>query len=101
MALVMGVFTIVRLGGTAPRKIFHSVVRSSGKFHQKLPATTVSADEFSCALKRLGDLEGKVAVLGMKPTKMPPEKEEMLNSAVKRVDALEVELAETKKVTIW
>lgn len=35
-----------------------------------------------------------------KPFEMPYEKEELLNSAVCRVDALEAELIATKKVTI-
>nr|KYP64611.1 Sec14 cytosolic factor [Cajanus cajan] len=48
-------------------------------------------------LKRLGELEEKVVILQSKPNVMPYEKEELLNAAVYRVDALEAELIATKK----
>jgi len=51
----------------------------------------------SCTLKRLGELEEKVDMLQSKPNVMPYEKEELLNAAVYRVDALEAELIATKK----
>ncbi|XP_021601071.2 phosphatidylinositol/phosphatidylcholine transfer protein SFH6 [Manihot esculenta] len=55
------------------------------------------ADSLSSVLKRLGELEAKVDMLQMKPFQMPCEKEELLNAAVCRVDALEAELISTKK----
>ncbi|CBI19741.3 hypothetical protein VitviT2T_027763 [Vitis vinifera] len=55
------------------------------------------ADLFSSVLKRVGELEEKVDLLQAKPFKMPHEKEELLNAAVCRVDALEAELIATKK----
>ncbi|KAK4274792.1 hypothetical protein QN277_017967 [Acacia crassicarpa] len=55
------------------------------------------ADVMSSALKRLGELEEKVDMLQSKPNAMPYEKEELLNAAVYRVDALEAELIATKK----
>ncbi|XP_047969042.1 phosphatidylinositol/phosphatidylcholine transfer protein SFH6-like isoform X2 [Salvia hispanica] len=51
----------------------------------------------SSVLKRLGELEDKVITLQTKPSEMPHEKEELLNAAVYRVDALEAELIATKK----
>ncbi|QCE02625.1 hypothetical protein DEO72_LG8g640 [Vigna unguiculata] len=51
----------------------------------------------SSTLKRLGELEEKVDMLQSKPNVMPYEKEELLNAAVYRVDALEAELIATKK----
>ncbi|KAL1544235.1 Phosphatidylinositol/phosphatidylcholine transfer protein sfh8 [Salvia divinorum] len=51
----------------------------------------------SSVLKRLGELEEKVNTLQTKPSEMPHEKEELLNAAVYRVDALEAELIATKK----
>lgn len=58
-------------------------------------------DLLSSALKRLGKLEEKVDMLQSKPNAMPYEKEELLNAAVYRVDALEAELIATKKVTVF
>ncbi|KAE8686565.1 Phosphatidylinositol/phosphatidylcholine transfer protein SFH8 [Hibiscus syriacus] len=55
------------------------------------------ADLLSSVLKRLGELEEKVDTLQAKPSEMPYEKEELLNAAVCRVDALEAELIATKK----
>lgn len=52
----------------------------------------------SSIIKRLVELEEKVVVLQSKPSEMPSEKEELLNAAVCRVDALEAELIATKKV---
>ncbi|XP_030470182.1 phosphatidylinositol/phosphatidylcholine transfer protein SFH8 [Syzygium oleosum] len=60
------------------------------------PAFT-EADLLSSVLKRLGELEEKVDTLKAKPSEMPYEKEELLNAAVCRVDALEAELIATKK----
>ncbi|XP_072990174.1 phosphatidylinositol/phosphatidylcholine transfer protein SFH8-like isoform X1 [Typha latifolia] len=54
-------------------------------------------DLLSLVLKRLGELEEKVDILQAKPSEMPSEKEELLNAAVRRVDALEAELIVTKK----
>ncbi|KAJ0989053.1 hypothetical protein J5N97_007409 [Dioscorea zingiberensis] len=55
------------------------------------------ADLLSSLVKRLGELENKVDTLQAKPSEMPYEKEELLNAAVRRVDALEAELISTKK----
>ncbi|XP_031474513.1 phosphatidylinositol/phosphatidylcholine transfer protein SFH6-like [Nymphaea colorata] len=53
-------------------------------------------DLLPSVLKRLGELEEKVDALQAKPTEMPSEKEELLNAAVRRVDALEADLIATK-----
>ncbi|ONK70502.1 uncharacterized protein A4U43_C05F34370 [Asparagus officinalis] len=58
---------------------------------------STEANLLSSVLKRLGELEEKVGDLQAKPSEMPPEKEELLNAAVCRVDALEAELITTKK----
>lgn len=58
------------------------------------------ADLLSSVLKRLGELEEKVNMLQAKPSEMPCEKEELLNAAVCRVDALEAELIATKQVPL-
>ena len=59
----------------------------------------VSKEEsFSSLLDRLKDLEEKVDSLQAKPLTMPLDKEELLNAAVRRVDALEAELISTKQV---
>ncbi|XP_059296894.1 phosphatidylinositol/phosphatidylcholine transfer protein SFH8-like isoform X1 [Lycium ferocissimum] len=60
------------------------------------PAFT-EAQLLSSVLKKLGELEDKVNTLQEKPSEMPYEKEELLNAAVCRVDALEAELIATKK----
>ncbi|KAF6144219.1 hypothetical protein GIB67_004892 [Kingdonia uniflora] len=52
----------------------------------------------STVLEKLGELEEKVHILQAKPSEMPSEKEELLNAAFCRVDALEAELIATKKV---
>lgn len=51
----------------------------------------------SSTLKRLSELEKNVDILQSKLNAMPSEKEELLNAAVYRVDALEAELIATKK----
>lgn len=58
------------------------------------------ADLLSSVLKKLAELEEKVDTLQAKPSEMPSEKEELLNAAVCRVDALEAELIATKKVQL-
>lgn len=60
----------------------------------------VEADLLASVIKRLGELEEKVDTLQAKPSEMPYEKEELLNAAVYRVDALEAELIATKKVML-
>ena len=65
-----------------------------------LPPSSTPTEEnlLPSMLKRLGELEEKVDTLQSKPSEMPYEKEELLNAAVCRVDALEAELIATKKV---
>ncbi|KAK8914007.1 hypothetical protein KSP39_PZI023917 [Platanthera zijinensis] len=51
----------------------------------------------SIILKRLSELENNLFTLQSKPSEMPFDKEELLDAAVRRVDALEAELIATKK----
>jgi len=68
------------------------------EFRPPSPAPSYTEkDVLSSMLRRLGELEGRVQVLETKPSEMPFEKEELLNAAVRRVDALEAELISTKK----
>lgn len=69
------------------------------EFRPPSPSPTYNeVDLLSSVLKRLEELEEKVDELQAKPSKMPHEKEELLEAAVLRVDALEAELITTKKV---
>lgn len=69
------------------------------EFRPPSPAPRLTkADLLTCAFKKLSELEEKVDILQAKPFSMPYEKEELLNAAVCRVDALEAELIATKKV---
>jgi len=72
------------------------------EFRPPSPAPSYTEkDVLSSMLRRLGELEDKVQVLETKPSEMPFEKEELLNAAVRRVDALEAELISTKKVSLF
>ncbi|XP_042448220.1 phosphatidylinositol/phosphatidylcholine transfer protein SFH12-like [Zingiber officinale] len=100
VAFVMGVVTMVRVGRSMSRKVTNADVANlmkSQMVRQPPPAPAVSVAEFACVLKRLGELEEKVNVLGNKPPEMELDKEEMLSAAANRVEALESELAETRK----
>ncbi|CAL0322382.1 unnamed protein product [Lupinus luteus] len=61
------------------------------------PSGATKVELASSDLKRIGELEEKIDMLHSKPNVMPSEKEELLNAAVYRVDALEAELIGTKK----
>lgn len=50
-------------------------------------------------MKRMAELEERMVTMN-KPASLPPEKEEMLKSAISRADVLEQELNATKKVNI-
>lgn len=68
------------------------------EFRPPSPAPSYTEkDVLSSMLRRLGELEDKVQVLETKPSEMPSEKEELLNAAVRRMDALEAELISTKR----
>ncbi|RLM78848.1 hypothetical protein C2845_PM12G01840 [Panicum miliaceum] len=113
MALVMGVVAMFRVGKIAPKRAMDAAMgiatmeamakktRQMQLQQQQLAgpdAVVVSAAQYQALVKRLDDLEGKVAALAARPPEMPPEQEEMLKAAVSRVEALETELENTKKL---
>ncbi|KAL6640288.1 hypothetical protein ACP70R_022137 [Stipagrostis hirtigluma subsp. patula] len=79
---------------------FHSLDYSTTKEEFRPPSPApgfTEVDILSSIMKRLTELEEKLDDLQSKPSEMPSEKEELLNAAVRRVDALEAELIVTKK----
>jgi hypothetical protein len=105
MALVTGIVTMIKVTRNVPRKLTDATIYSNPDYcddtsvkgrEQQSPAT--SSADYMTVLKRMAELEDKVSVLSSKPVSMPPEKEEMLNAAISRVEALEQELMATKKV---
>lgn len=101
MAILMGLATLVRLTRNMPRKITEVALYGNSVYYDgkgnMIKAPAISIDDHMAMMKRMADLEEKVNVLSMRPA-MPPEKEELLNSALSRVSTLEQELATAKKV---
>ncbi|KAL9274989.1 Phosphatidylinositol/phosphatidylcholine transfer protein SFH12-like protein, partial [Drosera capensis] len=108
MTLVMGVVTMIRLTRNIPRKITDATLYSTSVLcndgmlknnatTHRVASESISEAEFFAIMKRMGELEGRVIALSAKPAEMPPEKEEMLNLALGKVNALELELSATKK----
>uniref|UniRef100_A0A0D9VBV6 CRAL-TRIO domain-containing protein n=1 Tax=Leersia perrieri TaxID=77586 RepID=A0A0D9VBV6_9ORYZ len=113
MAFVMGVVAMFRVGKIAPKRAMDAAMGIATmeamaknrklmqqRQHEQLagPDTvTISAAQYEALVKRLGELEEKVAAIGSRPPEMPSEKEEVLKAAVTRVEALETELESTKK----
>ncbi|KAI3809793.1 hypothetical protein L1987_19393 [Smallanthus sonchifolius] len=110
MTLVMGIMTMVRMtNNMMPKRLTDATLYSSGihddddivKKHKSRPYNgqlpAVSTAEYLAMVKRMGELEEKVIILETQPIEMPPAKEDMLNKALSRVEALELELAATKK----
>ncbi|CAL5197547.1 unnamed protein product [Lathyrus oleraceus] len=107
MAFVMGIVTMVRMTRSMPKKLtdanFYSNSVYSGDDDSKdqdpcdqMTSPTISAQEFMTVMKRMAELENKMGNMNQNAS-MPPEKEEMLNAAISRADALEQELMATKK----
>lgn len=108
MTFVMGIVTMVRMTRNMPKKLTEATFYSSsiyevdpmgkGQAHGfALQAPAICAADYFTMMKRMGELEDRLNVLEKKPNTMPPEKEEMLNNALSRVDVLEQELSSAKK----
>ncbi|KAL3843436.1 hypothetical protein ACJIZ3_000839 [Penstemon smallii] len=111
MRLFMTLFLFFRAISSRATKNLHDASKP-GQTTQEFALDSIPNEEFrppsptpsfleaqllSSVIKRLGELEDKVNTLQAKPSEMPYEKEELLNAAVYRVDALEAELIATKK----
>lgn len=105
----MGVVTMVRMTRNMPRRLTDSTLYSSSmrggddmmKSREPVYETQeagVSREDYLIMMKRMNELEEKMSIVCQKPPTMPHEKEEMLNNAITRIDALEQELQEAKKV---
>ncbi|KAK1570785.1 hypothetical protein Q3G72_007003 [Acer saccharum] len=79
--------------------VYYANTMMKGHYHQlAIAPPMLSGPNYISMTKRMADLEEKVNILTIKPATMPPEKVEMLNTAVNRVNAFEEELSATKKV---
>ncbi|XP_062177268.1 phosphatidylinositol/phosphatidylcholine transfer protein SFH8-like isoform X1 [Alnus glutinosa] len=114
-ALMTFFMTLFALFHSVAGRVMKKLPETQSNHEKNIPAITIDATEkeefrppsptpaykeadlLSSMLKRLGELEEKVDTLQSKPSEMPYEKEELLNAAVCRVDALEAELIATKK----
>ncbi|KAK9757660.1 hypothetical protein RND81_01G177600 [Saponaria officinalis] len=92
-------------GGTArlisnfPRDIPNVILGSKVKEEctASVGLQSTDADLLSFILRRLAEHEEKMNTLQTKAMQMPPEKDELLNAAIYRMDAIEAELSSTKK----
>lgn len=99
MAFLMGIVAMVKLTRNMPKRLTDSTFYSSTvygddtTFKHQPSCSTIPGSELMSVMKRMAELEERV-----KPSSKPHEKEVLLNAAISRVDALEQELNETKKV---
>lgn len=105
MAFVMGIVTMVRMTRNMPKKLTDANFYSNfggeynkGQGNDQMTIPAISPQEFMTVMKRMAELEEKMTNMNNFTICMPPEKEEMLNAAITRADALEQELMATKKV---
>lgn len=108
----MGVVTMVRMTRNMPKKLTDATLYSSSMHGvdemiksrphvYESPEAAISRADYLIMMKRMNELEEKMSIIYQKPPTMAPEKEEMLNNALSRVDALEQELSEAKKVLFF
>ncbi|XP_023743079.1 phosphatidylinositol/phosphatidylcholine transfer protein SFH3 [Lactuca sativa] len=97
MTLFMGMVTMMRMTREMPRKLTNATLYSTGFLDDDNKKPTISRTEYQDLMKRLADLEEKVVAHNSKTAELSPEKEEMLNTALRRLDALETELAAANK----
>lgn len=93
----MGIVTLIKITGNMPRKLADATLQAHG---YQLSEPTVSSSEYFSMIKRMEELEEKVITLTNKPASLAPDKEELLNNAMKRIDTLEQELSATHKVLV-
>lgn len=104
MAVVMGIVTMVRISRNMPRKLAEAAVYGGQVYANEMakshafPAPSISTSEYKNMMLRMAEMEEKLNVLSSKPQVLLPEKEEMLNASIRRVDSLEQELSIAKKV---
>ncbi|CAN0919195.1 Phosphatidylinositol/phosphatidylcholine transfer protein SFH10 [Linum grandiflorum] len=109
MAFVTGIVTMIKVTRNMPKKLSNGTVYPGPMYYEEpmpravqpvvtQPAVpTVAVSEFMAVVKKMNEMEDKVTVLSNRPNLMPPEKEDLLNAALSRIDTLEEELAATKK----
>lgn len=102
MAFVMGIVTMIRVTKNMPKKLTDATIYSNPGYyvdevdrHKSTPG--IYGADYIAVMKRMAELEDAVTILSAKPAAMLAEKEEMLNAAVSRVDALEQELMSTRR----
>ncbi|KAK8478230.1 hypothetical protein V6N11_046745 [Hibiscus sabdariffa] len=103
MTFVMGVATMVKVTRNMPIKPALPAPETTVKIEEipaQAPQPCITPNELESVMKRMAELEARLVAINMQSTTMPPEKEEMLNSALSRADALEQELMATKKVIV-
>ncbi|KAF2322877.1 hypothetical protein GH714_031710 [Hevea brasiliensis] len=103
-AFVMGIITMVRMTRNMPRKLTEAAIYGSQAYYDNgmmknhaMPAPSISTVEYKNMMMRMAEMEEKLNFLISRAGAMPPEKEEMLNAALRRTDVLEQELLATKK----
>ncbi|KAB2634633.1 phosphatidylinositol/phosphatidylcholine transfer protein SFH3-like [Pyrus ussuriensis x Pyrus communis] len=104
MAFIMGIVAMIQFTRSMPRKLTDAARYGSPVYYngvvvkgQPLPVPAISSTDYMNMMKRMAELEEKLNALSSKPAVMPPDKEEMLNAALNRVNTLEQELSSTKK----
>lgn len=109
---MFGIITMIRLTKSMPKRLtdatlystpdycVDTTVKSHAQHPQKLPAPEVPTADYLSIINRVAEVEEKMQVLNMKSMAMVAEKEEMMNAAINRANALEQELAANRKVTI-
>lgn len=60
----------------------------------------IEEDQLHPCLQRLQNLEASVTELFKKPTRIPPEKEDMIHESLSRIKSIEYDLQKTKKVLL-
>lgn len=92
----------LRLTNGLPRTLTPRERSATSESRNETDFSSVTApsreQDISPLLRKLSELEKKLDTLQAKPIAMPSDKEELLNTAMYRVDALEAELISTKKV---
>ncbi|RYQ80023.1 hypothetical protein Ahy_Scaffold1g106710 isoform A [Arachis hypogaea] len=112
MAFVMGIFTMARVTQNMPKQdndhdhhdrdvcnvgVVPSLDEKVPSDDLPDPPTALSTAEFTTVMKRMAELEERMHNMNQKSAALPPEKEQLLNSAISRADNLEKQLMETKK----